>query len=295
MGKIKLICVFLWLSIAHLSYAQELKVEGYFLRDSAMLGQKIGYVLKATYPSSLNVLFPDSTFQYGSMEYLDKEIFTSYTQDSTTLDSAIYYLSNFSLDPVKNYRLPVFEILRYDSISHYPEESLLHLNLTIDEIPEELVFKETNSYQAIKQDFNFLYLIIGVSAFLIIALALVLIFGKKVGKSWRIYQEKKRQKRFLVQWNQTKRTFISQPSLDTADGLLGLWKGRMEALTGNPFREWTATETAAHLERPEVLQDFRKIELIIYADRPAEDVQEACDHLEAISTSTFHQKIKALP
>lgn len=260
-----------------------------------MLGERVGYVLKALYPSELNVLFPDSAYQYGSMEFLDKEMFTSYTQDSTTLDSAVYYLSNFSLEPVKQYRLPVFEVLRYDSISHFPEEASLHLKLTIDEMPEELEFKETNRYQPIDKDFNYVYLIIGLVALLVLALALFLIFGKSVSKKWRVYQEKRKQKRFMAQWNKTKKAFISQPSLEHADELLGLWKARMENLTGEPFREWTATEIAEHLEMPEVLADFRKIELIIYAGKPAVDVEQACNHLEAISSSTYHKKIEALP
>lgn len=296
MGKIlRLICCFLLLVASQFTQAQELKVEGYFLQDSAMLGERVGYVLKASYPPHLNVLFPDSAYQFGSMEYLGKDTFTSYTQDSTTLDSAVYYLSNFSLEPIKQYRLPVFEVLRYDSISHFPAEASLHLKLTIDEMPEELTFKETNRYQPIKKDFNYPYLLIGLSALILVGLLLLLVFGKKVRRNWRIYQEKRRQKRFLIQWQKTKEKFVAHPSLDTADELLALWKGRMEALTGMPYKEWTATETAAHLEMPEVLKDFRKIELIIYANRPAEDVQEACDHLEAISTSTYHQKIEELP
>lgn len=260
-----------------------------------MLGERVGYVLKATYPSQLNVLFPDSSYQYGSMEFLDKQIFTSYTQDSTTLDSAVYFLSNFSLEPVKQYRLPIFEVLRYDSISHFPEDAALHLKLTIEEMPEELEFKETNRYQPIPKDFNYPYLLMGLAALVILAVALFLVFGKKVSKRWRIYQEKRRQKRFIAQWNATKKAFISQPTLEHADELLGLWKARMENLTGEPFKEWTATEIAEYLEMPEVLADFRKIELIIYAARPAVDVEQACDHLEAISTSTYQQKIKALP
>lgn len=294
MGNSKgLIYSFLLLVVSHITQAQEIKVEGYFLQDSAMLGEKVTYILKATYPQEIDLLFPDSTFQFGNMEYLGKETFTSFTQDSITLDSAVYYLSNFSLDSVKKYNLPVFEILRYDSISHLPEEDLLHLKLTIEEMPDELVFKENNRYQSIKKDFNYPYLIIGFSLTFISALLLFLIFGKQVKRSWQVYQEKKRQKKFLARWNEVKTGFVSHPSLDAADELLGLWKDRMEALTGKPFKEWTATETAAYLEMPEILQDFRKIELIIYADRPAEDVHQACDNLEKINTATFHQKIES--
>jgi hypothetical protein len=293
-GNIKgLICCFFLLATSHFSPAQELKVEGYFLQDSAMLGERVGYVLKASYPPNINILFPDSTYQYGSMEYLGKETFISFTQDSITLDSAVYYLSNFSLDSVKNYSLPVFEVLLYDSISHLPEEASLHLKLTIDEMPDELAFKETNRYQPIPKDFNYIYLIIGLSAFLIAVLVLFLVFGKKVREQWKRYKERRKHKRFLSQWNSTKAVFMANPSLEAADELLGLWKGRMESLTDKPYREWTATEIAEHLEQPELIHDFRKIELIIYANRPAEDVEQACQHLEEITTSTYHQKIEA--
>lgn len=296
MGNLKGFIFSLFLgTLTPFSFAQELKVEGYFLQDSAMLGERVGYVLKASYPPGTNVLFPDSTFRFGSMEYLGKETFVSYTVDSTTLDSAVYYLSNFSLDPVKSYRLPVFEVLTYDSISHLPEEAMLHLKLTIDEIPDVLTFKETNRYQPIAQEFNYPYFFVGVSLLLLVVVSLFLVFGKNVKKRWRVYQEKRRQKKFLLLWNRTKASFIAKPALETADELLGLWKDRMETLTGKPFKEWTATETAAHLEMPGLLQDFRKIELIIYANRPAEDIQQSCDHLEEISTSTFHQKIKSSP
>src|SRR5690606_10235261 len=293
--KIRLVCCLLLCTIGHFSHSQELKVEGYFLQDSAMLGERVGYVLKAAYPSRLNVLFPDSAYQYGSMEFLDKQIFTSYTQDSTTLDSAVYYLSNFSLEPIKQYRLPVFEVLRYDSISHFPQEAALHLKLTIDEMPEELEFKETNRYQPIDKDFNYIYLIIGLGALLVLAVVLFLVFGKRVSKSWKIYQEKRKQKRFITQWNKTKKGFIAQPTLEHADELLGLWKARMEDLTGKPFKEWTATEIAEHLEMQEVLADSRKKEQINYAGQAAENVEQACEDLEAISTSNDHGKIKAQP
>jgi len=295
-GKRKaFIFCFLLFGLSHFAPGQELKVEGYFLQDSAMLGERVGYVLKATYPSSLNVLFPDSTYHFDEMEFLGKETFISHSQDSVTLDSAVYYLSNFSLDSVKTFGLPVFEVLRYDSISHFAAASPLVLKLTIDEMPEELAFKETNRYQPIPRDFNYPYLLIGLSALLVITLALFFLFGKKVKKRWKIFNEKRKQKKFLSQWQQAKAAFISNPSMESADSLLGLWKGRMENLTNKPFKEWTSTEISAELKMPELIAAFRKIELIIYAARPAEDIEAACDQLEEISTATFEQKIKELP
>ncbi|MEX0883373.1 MAG: hypothetical protein WDZ72_07860 [Cyclobacteriaceae bacterium] len=295
MDKAKIL-LFLTFSFFYIrsGFTQEIEVEGYFQQDSALLGERVAYVLKAKYPSSLPVLFPDSTFRFGSMEFLGKQTFASSTDEGMTLDSAVYYLSNFSLDSIKNYRLPVFEILRYDSISHYPQEAKLKLRLTIDEIPETLTFQETNSYQKINPSYNYPYLLIASGFVLVLILALIYFFGKNIKNKWYIHKEKKRWKRFLVNWETSKQSFLDNPSMDQADELLGLWKGYLENLTGNPYKEWTSTEISLYLNNPEILKDFRKIELIIYANRYADDMNLACDNLLNISRSLLDDKIKKI-
>jgi hypothetical protein len=275
------------------SFAQEVSVEGYFLKDSAMLGERVGYVLKATYPSSLDILFPDSAYNFGSMEYLSKQTFTSYTQDSLTLDSAVYYLSNFSLEPVKSYRLPVFEVLRYDSISHLPQEASLHLILTIAELPDVLTFQENNAYQKVKQGFNYPLLVLILVAVIILLIGAYFLFGQKIRDAWNIYLEKKKRKKFLLQWQLAKERLVRQPDLSSADELLGLWKSYMESLTGQPYREWTTTEIADHLTQPAIVKDIRDIEVIIYADRVSENLDHACQNLTSISENIFEEKIKS--
>lgn len=272
-------------------HAQEVQVDGYFLKDSAKLGERVGYVLKARYHASLDMLFPDSTYNFGGMEFLEKQTFTSTTQDSITLDSAVYYLSNFSLDPIRRFSLPVFEVLRYDSISHFPEEALLGLVLTIDEIPETLSFQENNTYLKVPLGFNYPRVILISVLSLGVLVALYFLFGKKLMNMWLVYLERKKRKRFLERWKNAKRTLLEQPSLQSADELLGLWKSYMESLTGKPFREWTATEIAHHLGLPELLRDFRKIELVIYADKVDDDIPLSCEKLREVSTEIFEDKI----
>lgn len=275
------------------SFAQEVSVKGYFLKDSAMLGERVGYVLKATYPSSMDILFPDSAFNYGSMDYLSKQTFTSYTLDSLTLDSAVYYLSNFSLESVKSYRLPVFEVLRYDSISHFPHEALLHLVLTISELPDVLTFQENNAYQKIGQGFNYPMLVLILFVIIILVIGSYFLFGQKIREAWFVYLEKKKREKFLLQWQMAKDRLVHHPDLSSADELLGLWKSYMESLTGQPYREWTTTEIADHLTQPELVKNIRDIEIIIYADRVSENLDHACQNLTTISENTFEEKIKS--
>jgi len=206
----------------------------------------------------------------------------------------VYYLSNFELDAVKSYRLPVFEILRYDSISHFAAEAELNLKLTIDTIPDTLTFQETNSYQKVNQPFNYPYLFIALAVVLVIIIALIFFFGKKILNKWKVYLERKRWKRFLENWRESEKALLQEPSIVHADELLGLWKGYLENLTGRPFKEWTATEISNYLKNPEILKDFRKIELIIYANRTSEDVNMACDKLLSISNDLLDDRINKI-
>lgn len=274
--------------------AQEVKVHGYFMQDSAKLGERVAYVLKAEYSLGVDILFPDSLYSFGSMEFLEKQTFRSFTKDSVTQDSAIYYLSNFSLEPVKRYHLPVFEILRYDSIIHRPQDAELFLHLVIDELPDVLAFQETNAYQSMRGALDYPFLILIAVLFGVLLLAGYYFFGERIKNEWLVYRERKRRKRFLTRWETAQQVFFADKNLQAADELLGLWRGYMESLTGKPFREWTATEIADSLNQPTLVNDLREIEMVIYANRVTDRIKESCDRLSLLSEDVFSAKIKNL-
>jgi len=100
--------LFLLLSSLQLS-AQKVQVSGYFSQDSAQLGERVAFILKASYPQSAQLIFPDSTYDFAPFVFLEKKTFVSMTTDGVTQDSALYFLSNFSLEPSSYLSLPVFE------------------------------------------------------------------------------------------------------------------------------------------------------------------------------------------
>lgn len=190
--------------------AQEVKVHGYFMQDSAKLGERVTYVLKAEYPANMDLLFPDSLYNFGSMEYLGKQTFRSVTVDTLTTDSALYFLANFSLEPIKQYSLPVFEILRYDSISHRPADAPLALKFIIDELPDALAFQETNAYQKIRRGLNYPALILVLVIVVALLGVIYYFFGDTLKRQWLIYLEKKRRERFVTRWENAQATFFAK-------------------------------------------------------------------------------------
>lgn len=274
-------------------FAQDIEVEGYFQQDSAKLGERVAYVLKAKYKEGINVVFPDSTFNFSPFVLLEKKTYISTTRDEVTLDSAVYFVSNFSLDPVAQLSLPVYEIFRYDSLEHRPLEADLTLKLTIDQIPQELSFRDNNVYQPISTEFNILILGAILAVLAILALAVLFFFGAKIKRQWNIWLEKQKYKRFAKRWQHAEAAFTSNPDMDQADELLGLWKTYMEHLKNKPFREWTTTEIADFLDNKEIIKDFRSIEMVIYAGKEGKDILTTCNNLREICTDSFKKKITA--
>ena len=199
--------------------------------------------------------------------------------------------SNLIAGIVLKFSLPVYEILKYDSITYFADEADLALKLMINPLPEQLSFQDNNVYQPIDTDFNYPLLIGVLVAVLILAGVLFFFFGKPIQKRWQLWLEKRKYKRFLLRWEKAEASFSTNPDTDNADELLGLWKTYMEHLKAKPFREWTTTEISEFLDNKEIIKDFRAIEMVIYAGKEGKDITETCNNLKDICTDSFKKKI----
>lgn len=270
--------------------AQQVTVDGYFMQDSAKLGERVGYVLKATYPESSQLIFPDSSFDFSPLVLLEKQTFLSNTKEGVTQDSAIYYLSNFSLDPSVFVTLPVYEFSRYDSITHFPLEAELILNLTLDSIPEKLVFQENNIYQPLEKELNWIITGILIGGILLLLLVFYFLFNKRLKAYFGDLSEKRRWKKFEKKWKIQTSELSQKPTIELADEVIGLWKGYIESITNLPVKEWTSSEIGLQLEDPEIFKSLRAIDMIIYAGVSAQS-EEATNYLLQVAKEKFERKI----
>ncbi|PZX51482.1 hypothetical protein [Algoriphagus chordae] len=285
----KALKIFLFLLIPILSNAQQIQVNGYFMQDSAKLGERVGYVLKASYPESKQIIFPDSTYDFSPLVLLEKQTFISHTLDSVTQDSTIYYLSNFSLDPSTFLTLPVYELARYDSVVHYPLEAELKLKLTLDSIPEELVFQENNIYQPLEKSFNWIIIGIVLGAIVLLLGVFYFLFADKIKEYWKERREKRRWAQFEKRWKTQTALLTENPSIESADEVIGLWKGYMESLTNLPVKEWTSSEIGERMDKIEIFQALRAIDLIIYAGASSK-TEEATTYLLEVAREKYQEK-----
>jgi hypothetical protein len=290
-GKI-LIILFVFL-ISLPIFGQQVEVQGYFTQDSAKLGERVGFVLKAKYPQSSQLVFPDSTFDFSPFILLEKKTFISSTQDGTTLDSAVYYVSNFSLEPSSYLSLPVYELQRYDSLTYFSEEAELKLKLMLDSIPEELVFQQNNVYQPLDKSFNWLMGLLILGAVILFLGAFILLFAKRIKAFLKAKREKIRWIQFERKWNKLTSLLNQNPEIKLADEVIGLWKGYLESITGLPFQEWTSSEIAQQLNDPQILKALRSIDMIIYAGKEAK-TDEAASYLLQLAKTKYQEKLNQI-
>ncbi len=284
MGRILLFLFLLAVSLP-LS-AQKVQVKGYFTQDSAQLGERVGYVLKASYPQSAQLIFPDSTYDFSPFVFLEKKTFVSATKDGITQDSAVYFLSNFSLDPSSYLALQVFELNRYDSITHYTTEAELKLKLNLDSIPEQLQFKENNVYQTLDKPFNW-FVFSAITGGIILGIAILFfVFAERIKRLFRKNREKLRWVQFERKWKKLSDLLQQNPNQTLADEAIGLWKGYLEHLRGQPIQEWTSSEIAAALDDKEVFKALRSIDMIIYAGAEG-DTNAATSYLLEVAKANY--------
>ncbi|MBC6368966.1 hypothetical protein [Algoriphagus sp. AK58] len=288
MGKIGIFIALLFISL-HTS-AQQVEVQGYFTQDSARLGERVGFVLKAKYPESTQLIFPDSTYDFSPLVFLEKKTFISNTQDGTTLDSAVYYLSNFSLDPSVYLALPVYELSRYDSITYFTNEAELKLKLMLDSIPEQLLFQENNVYQPLERSFNWLLFGLIAGALVIILGVFLILFKDRIKAIFRKNREKIRWIQFERKWKKLSGLLAQNPNQELADEVIGLWKGYLESITRQPYQEWTSSEIAEALEDTEVFKALRTIDMIIYAGKEGK-TEDATAYLFEVAKSAYQEKL----
>jgi hypothetical protein len=75
------------------SFAQQMEVNAYFMRDSARLGESVGYVLKVIHPETSQVIFPDSTFDYSPFILLEnKPLFPPQQKVQQSIVRSIFFL-----------------------------------------------------------------------------------------------------------------------------------------------------------------------------------------------------------
>lgn len=287
-------CLFLlMISGGLVSAQQDVVVHGHFKTRQAGVGEVIPFTLTARYPRNLQVLFPDSTFSFTPFEIRKKTFFTTRTAGDTSYDSAVYYLTTFEIDSIQGLRLPVFVVQRMDCVVVASPRDSIRLQYRVSSLPdsvsaEKLPLKTNTAYQKVQWILNYPVLIILVLVLFAVAIAVWIIFGKRIRKYFAVRKLKRNYTAFLTSFSKSLERLGSEFNTRAAEEALILWKGYMEDLEKYPYTKSTSKEIIRLARDQQLHQALQAIDGSIYGGRGAS--MEAFRMLQHFSVQRFQKK-----
>lgn len=276
----------------------QVKVAGGFIQDSTKIGVPFTYYLTARYPSNLQVLFPDSTWTFEGFEFERKRYFPTVTQQGESYDSAVYTLLTFEIDEVQYLSLPVFQLLQADCTFHVPPRDSIVLSLLVTEpIPDslsaqDLPLKTNTGYQRVFFLFNYPILLIVLISLLVVAVAVWLIFGKRIRKHFKLKRLNGNHQKFLQTFSAYIQQLQTQFSPEQTERALFLWKKYIENLDGKPYTKLTTRETLMLETDTRLRESLPLLDKAIYGHNSL--VLEPLNQLKTLAEEKFGKKVEEI-
>jgi hypothetical protein len=277
------------------SNAQDVNVKAGFLSDSLKIGEQTAFYLSAHYPSTLNVLFPDSTYAFTPFELEKRNYFTTQTKNGTSVDSTVYYLSTFEVDRVQYLDLPVFVVQPQDcTVFRSPRDSVFITQL-VAHVPDslsadKLPLKMNTAYQPVFFEFNIWVVLIGLVGLIVTMIGIWIAFGKKITQHFKAKKLIKNHSQFIARYSAMVNQLQSAFSTMTTESALFTWKKYMEQLEAYPYTKLTTKETL-NLVRDEALaRHLASVDTAIYGHNTA--VVESLQNLKTFADQRFSKKLQ---
>jgi hypothetical protein len=275
--------------------AQTVNVRSGFLSDSIKIGETTAFYLAAHYGDSLNILFPDSTFQFSTFEFDHKTYFSTSTKNNISVDSAVYFLSTFEVDREQSLQLPVFVLQPRDCTVVQSALDTILITQMVAEVPDslsadQLPLKMNTAYQKVFHQFNYWILIIVIAAILVIAIIVWIFFGKRISRYFKARRLQRKHHDFLKNYGSIIQELQTGFSVNNAERALAFWKRYMEVLEPYPFTKLTTRETFTLTKDEALASNLKQIDRAIYADQPT--VLTPFEQLGAFADQRFMKKLQ---
>lgn len=289
---LSLLALLLFCSCVH---AQNIKVNGGFLSDSLAIGEQTAFYLSVHYPKNLTVLFPDSTHGFSPFEFQKKKYFPTHTEDSISVDSAVYYLTTFEVDRVQYLDLPVYVLQVQDCTAIESTQDSVLITQLVAEVPDsisidKLPLKMNTAYQEVKFQFNYWIALIAAGVLIVIGIVVWLVFGKKIRIWFTTRKLRKRHLAFITDYNARLVELQKSFSAMITEATLSTWKKYMEQLEARPYTKLTTKETMNVIKDDTLTQNLRRVDAAIYGHNTT--VIESLEALRHFADQRFSKKLE---
>jgi len=276
------------------SWAQGVEPVGNFIEKQIKIGEEVTFTLSVKYDRSLNILFPDSTFNYGLFEYNSRTYFKTKSDSTQSYDSVVYKLSTFEIDTTQYLQLPIFIINDHDSSAILSTMDSIQLLHVVREIPEKIELKANTNLVSTDKQFNYPYFLIALSFILLVILIVALFFGTRLATMWKIYRMRRIHKKFIERFFNLMRDVSSNNPKKTPEHVLAVWKRYMERLEKKPISKLTTKEILVLHNNGQLKENLRSIDRSIYGGEKGNNLFASFDYLMKFSIDTYKLRISEI-
>lgn len=261
--------LFLILCFQQLGFSQALKPKAKFLQETIRTAEEVQFCISIQHPKKVQLVFPDSTYNFSPFEYVNKVHFTTKSDTSMSVDSAVFTLTTFEIDPLQTLKLPVYILTEYgDSVEVFTNIDSLYFQTVINKIPNPIVLAEETSLQKIDYDFNYYYTAIILIILLIIIGTFFFFFNKSIFLRYHEYLLNKRHKKFLLQFQQQ----IDFSKEEELQNLVWYWKDYLSKLEKKSLHAYTSKDLYKFYHDQPLYDELKKVDYYLYANPTEFDI-----------------------
>jgi hypothetical protein len=159
-------------------------------------------------------------------------------------------------------------------------------SVSVDKLP----LKMNTAYQKVFFEFNTWVLIIILGLLLIIAVAVWIIFGKRISRYFKTKRLSRKHSEFMTAYNKLIADIQTTFSPHIAESALSTWKKYMEQLEARPYTKLTTRETLKLIPDDGLGQNLRTVDQAIYGHNTS--VVSSLETLKNFAHERFSKKLQ---
>ena len=278
--------------ISFKSIGQEIKVEGNFIEDSIQIGNIVSYNLNVSYPNNIEVLLPDSNYNYSPFEYINKSYSSTINDSIYNYDEVNYKFTSFNLDSIQFLKLPVFIINSKDSLIMYSNTDSIFLMEFIKELSDSLNVKSNTKFSFVGLAIDYTFITKIISFLILFLITFYLLFRKKINKYFKIRIAKKEYNTFINKIEKLNDEIQNDFKIEKIELFLLLWKRYNEKVSKYPYSSLTTSEIIHLGIVNDIKENLNSLDNTIYGNKKMNDFKKNFIMLKKHSTKIFNNKLK---
>lgn len=280
-----------WTSLAQKN-ARTFLPKGQFLQDSIQVGTPVQFSLSYHHNPAADIFFPDSSYNFAPFELVNRSYFPTNTQHDISVDSVVYTLVSFEVEPVQSFRLPVYIRTPQDCTSIWsPSDIIFFKNiLPTTARPDTLHLQPDTTPYPMRQQANYPFVAAIFFALSVVGALIFWLFGKPIRRQISLFQFRRRYDEFQRIFQRLSRpTDDSNRRVENVEKALILWKKYIERLENKPFTTFTTKEILDNLKDTRLSDALREIDATIYGGNYSSKTLQSLAILQELAEGLYRE------